>query len=259
MSTRVTRPSGSRCGLRPAAGIASRTSATVALASTSVRRTTPSTRSCAFCSSAACTVSSPRTTTASCAWRSSGASGSSAAPEELAGAGVGDVLAVLTDRSAVDPHVLDTGAAGDEAVGTGGEIPYPFEVGDADARWIEGDQVGRHAFLHQAAVGDAEDLRWLAGEAPHRLLEGKDSLLTRPVREQMGREAGVTELAGVGAGVGKAEHGSVVLQQLPDLVLVVVGEHDPEAGLEALLEGEVDGGVEGHDTPLRGDLGHRAY
>src|SRR5438309_947160 len=95
---------------------------------------------------------------------------------ELAGAGTVDVGAVLADLGAVDPDVFDAGAAGDEAVGAGGEVPDPFELGDADGVGVEGDEVGRQAFLHQAPVGDAEDLHRLTGEAPDRLLEGQHAL-----------------------------------------------------------------------------------
>src|SRR5581483_7945013 len=245
-STRATRPWGSRCGQRRPAGTASRTSAMAAAASTSARRTTRLTPSSACFSSGGCTGSYPGTTTASYAKASSVAlplCGSGPASEQLAGAGVCDVRAAVADGRAVDPDVLDAGAADEEPVGAGGEVPDPLLRRHADGVGVEGNEVGGQAFLDQAAVRDAEDLRGLTGQTPHRLLEGKDSLLPRPVPEQVGRETGVAQLAGVGAGVREAEHRSLVLQELADLFLVVVGEDDAEARLQILLEGEVDGCV----------------
>src|SRR5437763_2725940 len=44
-------------------------------------------------------------------------------------AGAGDVVVLAADGAAVDPHVLDPAAAGDEAVATGREVPHPL-LGD---------------------------------------------------------------------------------------------------------------------------------
>ena len=129
---------------------------------------------------------------------------------------------------------------------------------DAHGVAVEGDQVCRQALFDPAAVGDAEDLRRLTGEAPHGLFQREDALLAGPVRKKIGGEAGVAQLAGVGAGVGQSQHRSVVLQELADLLLVVVGQHDAEAGLEVLVEGEVDGGFEGFDASLVGDVAQGA-
>ena len=63
--------------------------------------------------------------------------------------------------------------------------------------------------------------------------------------EQVGGEAGVAELAHVGAGVGQAEQHAVAGEEPGDAVGVVVGEHRPEAGAQVVLEREVEHHVEG--------------
>ena len=78
--------------------------------------------------------------------------------------------------------------------------------------------------------------------------------LAYPALEEVGREVGVAQLAGVGPGVGKAQQQRVVAQQPPDLLLVVVDHDDPEAGVEILGQGELDSDVQRGAAPLGREL-----
>ena len=77
----------------------------------------------------------------------------------------------------------------------------------------------------------------MAGEPPDRLFQAEDAPFAHPVLQQMGREAGVAELAGMGARIGEPEHAAVVAQQVGQLDLVVVEQHDAEPRPQVLLEG----------------------
>ena len=56
-----------------------------------------------------------------------------------------------------------------------------------------------------APVGEAVDTRRLGGEFVHRPLERHDAALTDPIAEQVGGEAGVTQLRHVRPGIGQAQ------------------------------------------------------
>ena len=71
--------------------------------------------------------------------------------------------------------------------------------------------------------------------------------------EQVRRRARVAELARVRAGVGEAEHGGRVAQQLRDLGLVGVRDRHAEARLEIGREREVEHQVDRVDAALRRD------
>ena len=127
-----------------------------------------------------------------------------------------------------------------------------------DARGIEDDDVGRQPDGEAPAVGEAEHLGGPRGQHVHRLLELERALLAHPVAEQVGREAGVAELARVRAGVRETEHGVRREQQLRHLVLVEVHDRDAEARLELGRDAEVEHEIERVHAALAGDLGERA-
>ena len=130
----------------------------------------------------------------------------------------------------VDPDVLHAGAADDEAVGAARLVVHPFHRRAADGGGIEGDEVGDEPLLHEPALGEAERPVGMPGQPPDRPSQRQRLALPHPVAEQVGREAGVAQLAGVGAGVGQAEERALVGQQVGDLVVAVVVEDDAEAG-----------------------------
>ena len=153
---------------------------------------------------------------------------------------------------------VDAGAADDEAVGAAGLVVRPAR--SACSRRCRGRRRRgrrRKPSCTQAALGDAERLVRVAGEAPDGVLERQRLALADPVAEQVGRVAGVAELAGVGAGVGQAEQGALVGEQVADLVVVVVLEDDAEAGGHVVVEREVEQEVERRGAPLGGELVER--
>src|SRR4051812_30505216 len=58
---------------------------------------------------------------------------------------------------------------------------------------IEEEEVGPMARLQRAALRDAEYLRRMAGQAPHRLRQREHAELARPVAQEMQAEGGVVE------------------------------------------------------------------
>ena len=147
---------------------------------------------------------------------------------------------------------------GDQSLGAGRLVGHPLERAAAHGGGIEHDDVGRPIDRQPTPVGEAEDVGRLGGELAHGLLERQRLALAHPPRQQVGREARVAQLAGVGAGVGQADHRVRIGQQGLDLVLVVVQHRHAEAGLEPGLDGQVEHEVGGVDAALVGQLGHVA-
>ena len=114
------------------------------------------------------------------------------------------VLAVAADELAVDDHGVDAVRLGHQAVGAGRQVVDALQRAGADGLGIEHHDVGRPALGQHAAVGDAEHLGRPLREVVHGLLDGEGLALAHPVAEQVGRVAGVAELAGMGAGVATA-------------------------------------------------------
>ena len=110
---------------------------------------------------------------------------------------------------------------------------------------VEHDDVGGLADFERAAVVQPEHRGRLAGELVDRVLERHDFLVAHPVAEQVGREARVAQLADVRA---RSRRGRAAPcpagSSHGDRFGVVVREHAREAGLEVLLEREVEHDVE---------------
>ena len=131
------------------------------------------------------------------------------------------------------------------------------ERSGADRRRVERDQIGRESGGDPSASGEAVDLGRLPGEPPDRVFQREYLEFAHPPLQQVGGEVGVAELAGVSAGVGKPQQQRLVRQEPPDLRLVIVDHHDPEARGEILGERQLDGDVQGGAAALRGQLAER--
>ena len=129
-----------------------------------------------------------------------------------------------------------------------GRAPYGLRI---ENRHVGGPPVGE-----VASAPDAEDLRRAGGEEPHGLLEAQHALFPHPVAEQVGGEAGVTELAGMGARVREAEHHALVLEQLGHCSFIGVGRRHPEARFEVGSKRQVEGQIHRVDPALVGHLGN---
>ena len=158
---------------------------------------------------------------------------------------------------AVHPDLVQPVAAGDEPVRAGWQVPDPLHPLHPDRGGIERDQVGEVPGRDAAPAGDPEDRGRVPGDPPDGLLQGQRAGLPDPVLQQVGGEDRVAELAGVRARVGQAQQGAVVAQQPGQRFGVVVGDHDPEAGREVIVERDVAQHVERVDAALGGQLRER--
>ena len=148
-------------------------------------------------------------------------------------------------------------APGDEPVGARGQVVHPLHPLHPDGGGVEGDQVGEISGRYPAPARDPEHRRGVPGDPPDGLLQGERAGLPDPVLKQVGGEHRVAELAGVRARVGQAKQGAVVPQQPGQRGGVVVGDHDPEAGPQVIVERHVAQHVERIHAALGAQLGER--
>src|SRR5208282_1302973 len=147
------------------------------------------------------------------------------------------VAVAVTGQFAVDPDLMQPVAAGDKPVGARGQVIHPLHPLHPDGGGVEGDQVGEVSGGDPAPAGDPEHRRGVPGDPPDGLLQGQRAGLPDPVLQQVGGEDRVAELAGVRARVGQAQQGAVVPEQPGQRGGIVVGDHDPEAGRQVIVEG----------------------
>ena len=95
-----------------------------------------------------------------------------------------------------------------------------------------------------AAVGDAVEPGLMAGQAAHALDDVEGAALAHPMAEEIEPEPGIAQIDQMRAGVGQRDDPGLVLDQRLDPVVDGVEEAADKAGVEVLLEPEIEERVE---------------
>ena len=97
-----------------------------------------------------------------------------------------------------------------------GEVVHVLGQRQREGVPVDHVHVGDRARPEHAAVGDADEVGGVGGDAADGLLDRHQAALAHPVGEEEGRLAGVEDLAHVGTGVGEAHHDHRCGQHLGD-------------------------------------------
>src|SRR5690242_19358768 len=96
------------------------------------------------------------------------------------------------------------------------------------------------ASRNAAAVGDAVKSGLMVGQPTHALRDVKRPALTHPMAKEIKPEAGIAQIDQMCTGIGQRDHSGLVLDQRLDPVVDGVEKAADEAGVEVLLEAEVE-------------------
>src|SRR4029453_17662107 len=118
--------------------------------------------------------------------------------------------AVGGDRHAVHEDVGDAvRLVGHEAVAAAGEGAHASDRTGVPRGPVDHAHSGRGARHEPAAVGEAEQVGELAGQAAHPGLHRHEVATAHPAAEEVRGQRRVTDLAHVRAGVGEAQHAAL--------------------------------------------------
>src|SRR5467141_1941375 len=105
---------------------------------------------------------------------------------------------------------------------------------------IEQQQVGTGANRNAAPVGDAVKPGLMAGQPTHAFRDVERSTLTHPMTKEIKPEAGIAQIDQMRARIGQRDDTGLVFDQRLDPVVDGIKEAPNEAGVEVLLEPEIE-------------------